>query len=157
MRASARVSGMGAVQMQLRNIAQKVPAHAARTMQRAANRIVETAKIMVPEDTGNLMESIRIERGVQADRRIFINVIAGNQTVTLPNGKEIDLNQYALIIHENYDQMNPGEKTLDKMAKYPDYQIGARFLSRAAERERPVLERSMIQGIKQIIDGETGA
>lgn len=156
MKASMNVVGIGAVQMQLTNIARRVPQHAARTMQRSAARIVKIAKIMVPEDTGALMDSIRIERSVQSDRRLYINVIAGNQIITLPNGDQIDLNQYALIIHENYESMNPGARTLDKMAEYPQYKIGSGFLTRAAEMEQPVLEKSMINAVKQIITEETG-
>lgn len=153
---SVRITGAGAVQTRLTNIAQKVPAHAARTMQRAAQRIVKTAKLMVPEDTGALMDSIRIERGVQSNRRIYINVVVGNEIVILPNGRAIDLNDYALIIHENYDDMNPGAKTIEKQALNPDIKVGSGFMTRAAEAEKPVLEASMIKGIEQIILGGTG-
>lgn len=157
MKAGVKIVGAGAVQISLSNIAQKVPAHAARTMQRAAARIVKTAKLMVPEDTGALMESIRIERGVQSDRRIFINVVAGNQIITLPNGRTVDLNEYALIIHENYDSMSPGENTIKKQAANPNIEVGSGFMTRAAETEKPRLMTSLIKGIDQIILGETGA
>lgn len=153
---SMKVAGLGAVQTQLRNIARRVPEESRKVMGRKANEIVKLAKLMVPEDTGALMDSIRIERGYETNGgRLFINVVAGNQIVTLENGRQIDLNQYALIVHENYSAMTPGEKTIAKQRANPSVQVGEKFLTRAAEQVRPTVNTDMYRMIDQIILGET--
>lgn len=149
-------AGIGTVQTQFRSIARRVPDGARKVMSRKANEVVKLAKLMVPEDTGALMESIRIERGYeQGSNRLFINVVAANQIVTLENGRQIDLNQYALIIHENYGSMNPGKRTIEKQRGNPSIMVGEKFMTRAVDKVRPTVNPEIIQVVNQIIRGET--
>lgn len=141
------------VQMGLKNIAEKVPSHASRAMRRAAMRIVNRAKLYVPEDTEALKDSIRLEAARGARGRLEINVIVGGMEVINVRGRQVNLDQYAAIIHEAYDSMEPGKKTLEKMELYPG-KVGAGFLTRAAEDERETLSRNMIEEITRLIQSE---
>lgn len=146
----------GHVEIMLRNIASRVPDTARKTMHRAAVRIVERAKLYVPEDTGDLKNSIRLETSYGVRGRLEINIVMGGRTVVrsdVTGGREVDLDQYALIIHESYSSMNPGKKTLAKMEQNPG-KVGERFLTRAFDDDRNFLERDMVQSIEQIIRKE---
>lgn len=137
----------------LNNIGVKVPTNARKTMRRAAERIVRNAKLYVPEDEGNLMNSIRLESSYGVRGRLQINVVVGGQTVISAKGRVINLDQYAAIVHELYDEMQAGDKTRAKMAENPG-KVGARFLSRAAEEQVGVLQSDMIETITQTIKAE---
>lgn len=157
MMAQIKAVGIGAVQLQFRNIALKVPENARKVMHRGAEKAAEMARKMTPEDTQALVDSIRVEAGYQQNSgRLYINVIVANKIVTLPSGRTLDLNTYALIIHETYSSMNPGDGTLAKMAANPDVIIGEGFMTRAADAVRPKIEQEMIQVVQQTIRGETG-
>ncbi len=154
--AGFRETGAGAVQIQLRNIARKVPENARKVMRRGAEKTAELARSFTPEDTKALVDSIRVESGYQeGSGRLFINVIVANKIITLPSGRTLDLNTYALIIHESYSQMKPGDGTLAKMARSPGVIVGERFMDRAAAKMAPAIEQEMIQVISQTIIGET--
>ena len=135
----------------LENIARKVPDNARKTMRRAAERIVRQAKLYVPEDTGTLMNSIRLESSYGVRGRLQINVVAGGAGYATPKGRPLD--QYAAIIHELYDELAPGPRTLEKMAANPG-KVGARFLSRAAQEEEGAIQDHMIEAITQVIKSE---
>ena len=160
MRAGVKVTGAGSVQARLRYAANTIPDHARRVMNQAAEKIVKLAKILVPEDTTALRESIRIEKVRSTSGRLAINIIVGEKMVEMEDGRVIDLNDYALIIHENYSSMNPGERTLEKMRRYPQYVIGEGFLTRAAEKNEPTmmndLNQEVFKTIKAIFQGATG-
>jgi hypothetical protein len=147
----AKVTGMKAVRMLLRSVGEKVPETARKQMHRSAARVVERAKLYVPEDTGALKNSIRIERSYGSKGRLQIDVVAGDATIFNANGKEIDLNQYAWIIHEKYRDMNPGAVTILKRNANPGIYIGEQFLARAVREEQPALERNIIEAITLII------
>jgi uncharacterized membrane protein len=150
-----KVTGMASARMMLRSVGEKVPDTARKQMHRSAARIVKRAQLYVPEDEGNLKNSIRIEKSYGVRGRLQIDVVAGDTTVFNAAGKEIDLNQYAWIIHENYSAMNPGEKTQAKRAANPEAYIGEKFLERASEEERVALERNLVDAITKIIKGAT--
>jgi hypothetical protein len=140
----------------LRNIADKVPENARKTMRRAAERIVKKAKLYVPEDSGALMESIRLEASYGTRGRLQINVVVGGEGSVTVSGREISLDRYAAIIHEAYESMlvyGPGERTLEKMAANPG-KVGSRFLTRAAAEEETILQRDMVQSITDTIKSE---
>lgn len=141
--------GMGYNIMLLRNYAKEIPDHAARTMQRAANRIVKNAKNYVPEDTGDLMNSIRIEKSRGARGRTQVDVIVGNMEGKV---REVDLNHYAALVHESYElwAKKPSDKTKAKMARFPG-KVGSGFLTRAASEEEAVLASKMITEIQRLI------
>lgn len=160
MKANIRVSGFAFVKAQMQNLAHRLPDSARGEMKRAANRIVKRARIYVPEDEGDLMDSIRIEKSYDQSRggRLVIGVIAGNETVVKAYGRVVDLNQYAALVHEAYETEvayvnGPGERTLEKMRQHPNAIIGSGFLSRAAEEEQPKLIESLIQITNSIIKG----
>jgi hypothetical protein len=142
------------VEVGLKNIGERVPNHASRAMRRAANRIVKKARIFVPEDTQALKDSIRVEtsRGVRG--RLMVSVIAGGQEVITIKGRQVNLDQYAAIIHEAYSEMTPGEETLKKMELHPGVHIGEGFLSRASDEEGDVLRQNMIEDFTKIIKSE---
>jgi hypothetical protein len=152
MRGSLRIQGMDRVRISLRNIAEKVPDGARKVMHRAADDIVKTAKIMTPVDLGNLENSIKILKsyGYRGRLQIDIGVEPSGGEVNY-NGKPINVNDYAAIIHENYEQYKPGKRTLAKRAQYPGYYIGSGFMTRAAAREEPLLNKQMIDTIERII------
>ena len=146
----------GRVELGLKNIAFLVPDHAARTMRRVAQRIVNKAKDYVPEDTAALRDSIRLDAIRGNFGRLEITVIVGGQQIVNAEGRSIDLDQYAAIVHEAYENMlvyGPGERTLEKMEQFPG-KVGSRFLTRAAEEEAKTLDRALIEGITKIIKSE---
>lgn len=146
-----KVTGVKTVAAQLRNLAERVPNGARQQFKRSAERIVEEAKLNVPVDDGLLEDSIRILRTTGTRGRMQIDIVVGDQTVINPDGRSIDLDQYAWIIHENYSQYMPGKKTVAKRLMNPDRHIGEGFLSRAVEDEQPKLERYTIRLIERII------
>lgn len=148
-----KIKGMAAARMELRSVGEKVPETARKQMHRSAARIVKRAQLYVPEDEGLLKNSIRIEKSYGVRGRLQIDVVAGDATVFNAAGREIDLNQYAWIIHERYRDMTPGAKTVEKRAANPEAYIGEKFLERASEEERAALERNIIDDITKIIKG----
>jgi hypothetical protein len=138
----------------LHNLASRVPENARKTMRRAAERIVQKAKLYVPEETGLLMESIRLESSYGARGRLQINVVAGGPQQIMRKGRMITLDQYAAIIHEHFDEMEPGDRTLEKQALNPGLDIGSGFLSRAAQEEQTKLGRDMIAAVTTTIKTE---
>lgn len=141
------------VEVAFKNIAAKVPAHAARTMRRAAQRIVNLAQIYVPEDEALLRDSIRLEAS-KVNRRLHIKVVVGGQQVINAAGRVINLDQYAAIIHERYDEFKPGKRTQEKRLAHPGAHIGERFLTRAADDESAATERAMREAVTEIIKTE---
>ena len=113
----------------------------------------------MPEDEGLLRDSIRIEKSYGDRGRLQIDIVAGGQTVTTSRGRTIDLDQYAVLVHEAYETQvapyGPGENTARKMARHPDAIIGSGFLTRAGEKERENIERVLGEEITRIIMRET--
>lgn len=140
------------VQTKLVNIGNLVPSNARKTMRRAAERIVKNAQLYVPEETGALKDSIRLVATYGIRGRLQINVVAGGMEV-LRNGRMVNLDQYAGIIHEFFDEMKAGAKTLEKMAANPN-KVGAGFLRRAAQEEQARITHDMIAAITQTIKSE---
>lgn len=155
MKPSIRVQGMDRVRLSLRNIAERVPDGARKQMHRSAEEILRVAKIQVPVDTYNLENAIKIlaSYGFRGRLQIEVGVEPSGDEVNR-DGKPINVNDYAAIIHENYEQYEPGERTERKRARYPGYYIGSGYLTRAAENEEPKLEKQMIQTIQRIIHEE---
>lgn len=171
--AGFEISGVEEVRTELRNAAEKVPQHAARTMRRAANAIVKKARNYVPEDTGALKNSIRLEGGFGAGGRLELEVVVGRSFEVIEvaitkvvqgiGGNKalrsetyyIDTSRYAAIIHERYNSVIqfPGAKTLAKRAKYGP-KVGEKFLQTAADEVQAMLEAKMIQAVTSAIKGE---
>lgn len=170
--AGFEISGVEEVRTELRNAAEKVPQHAARTMRRAANAIMKRAQNYVPEDTGALKNSIRVEGGLGAGGRLELEVVVGRSfeviEVAVTNVVQgiggakalrtetyyIDTSRYAALIHERYEDVIkfPGAKTLEKRAKYGT-KVGSKFLQTAADEVNGMLEAKMIQAVTLAIKG----
>ena len=56
---------------------------------------------------------------------------------------DVNLDQYALIIHEKHESYKLGQRTLAKMARPNGSKVGSHFLSRAAEEEEEKLRKQM--------------
>ncbi len=160
MKAGMRVTGVGHVQGMLRNIAKRVPDAARGQMKRSAARVVDLAQKLVPEDEGLLRDSIRIEKTYGGHGRLQIDIIAGNKSATKANGRQINLDQYALLVHEAYETAvapnGPGKKTKAKMMANPTLKIGSGFLFRALQTESEAFERVMVQVVNKVIREEGG-
>lgn len=140
------------LQFSLQRLGKTAPAHAARTLRRAALRIVEKAKLYAPEDTSALVDSIRLEE--VPGRRITFRVVMGGGQMT-EWGVPLDL--YATLVHEHYDSIRTsgkyvGQGTRDKEAS--GIAVGEFFLTRAAEEEEGALARAAAEAVKEAIDLE---
>ena len=153
MKIGMKTQGWGTVDLALANVGRRAPANAARSLRRAVIRIRDRAEDYTPEDEGHLAESIRIEE-VKIGRRIQFSVVVGNDTVTKHNGREVNLNQYALIIHESYSQFQPGPNTLDKMARVGADKVGERFLERAVQDDKQLYEYDIFEALMDVIRAE---
>jgi uncharacterized protein YdaL len=152
MQTRLNIIGIGAARASLRSFATRVPDGARKQMHKSADKIVAEAKLNAPVDVGNLERSIRILKDYQAGNgRLMIDIIAGAQEAISRGGTYMDVDQYAAIIHENYEQYTPGPRTLAKRAANPGRYIGSGFLTRAAADEEPKLQKQMIQTIETII------
>jgi len=149
MKSSMKIFGVGEVMTSFRSLGERVPDAARGQMRRSAEIIVKEAKINTPVDDGFLEKSIRILKSYGYHGRLQIDIVAGGETVFDYDGRDRNLDQYALLVHENYEgavayKNGPGPKTLAKMAQYPDHKIGSGFLSRAVEDQEPKLLRAMV-------------
>jgi len=143
--AKATITGVGQVKARLRNIAEKVPDHAARTMRTIAAKIEKQSKLQCPHDDGELEDSIHQEVMIdETNRRLVIDIVAGGVV------RGVDVDQYAVIIHENYEgqlKHGPGKNTLAKMAANPGVVIGSKFIQRAVDDAEPKLVKATIEAI----------
>lgn len=141
------ISGVDQLVAQLRNMAVKVPETARKTMHRGADKIVEEAKLNAPVDKHNLEASIKKEVSYGDHGRLQIDIVVGG----VVNG--VDVDQYAMLVHENYESMTPGPGTIAKQKANPWRLVGGRFLERAVQKYREKLARdvilAVIQGIKE--------
>lgn len=144
---SMKIFNAGTVITELRHDAERVVDTARGSMRRAAARIVKEAKLNTPVDKFNLEESIHIERSTEeGSGRLQLDVVAGG----VVHGVNVD--EYALGVHENYDEEHPGEGTIEKRAANPGRHVGGHFLSRAAEAEEIGLAQRMISDITKVIE-----
>ena len=160
MRPRIKLTGLSAVRTELRTLADRVPDTARKTMHRSAEIIVETAKAYAPEDTGNLVESIRIIKdyaGMNGRLQIDIGIEPRGELFSA-SGTWItheQFNRYSILVHENYESVadvnGPGPKTLQKMAHNPG-KVGSGFLRRAAGEEEHKLAEKTIAAITKVIN-----
>ena len=148
MKIGMRVTGADRARVELRHNADRVRDNARGFMRRSADRIVEEAKILAPRDLYNLEEAIHIEKDYGTSGRLEIDIVAGGTV----NGVNVD--EYAAIIHENYEQIivedgNPERRqgTKEKQMQHPDKVIGSKFLERAAKAEEKGLAQRMLTAV----------
>lgn len=133
---TCKVSGIEAVQAELRQIAEKVPENGRKQMHRMADRIVKQAKLNAPVDKHNLEEAIHKEvtyDGTQGGR-LQIDVVAGGMV------GDVNVDDYAAEMHEHYPENNPGPGTQAKREALPGVHVGGGYLQRAVDAERPYVE-----------------
>lgn len=141
MKAGIKETGGDELRLQMRNVAKKVPDNARKVMHRAADKIVEEAKLNAPVDDGELEASIHKEVGYQGSGRLKIDVVAGGEV----NG--VDVDRYALFIHELYGLMKPGPNTIAKQNANPGRLVGEKFLERAEDTVKEKLDRVFIDTV----------
>jgi hypothetical protein len=141
MKAKMSMTGADTLMAQLRNAAVKVPENARKTMNRESVKIMELAKKMAPEDDAELTDSIHLEKMYESRGRLVINIVAGGTV------RGVDVDRYAMLIHENYEGMVPGEITILKRQIYPDVYVGGKFIERAVEQSKPKLEKALIVSV----------
>ena len=132
--------GFDSVLAKLRNVAEKVPATGRKTMHRGADKIVLIAKDMCPFDTGALEGSIHQELQYENHGRLAIDIVCGGMV------EGVDVDQYAMRIHENYNEMNPGYGTILKQQRV-DVKVGGKFLTRAVDSQKDRLSRDIIEAV----------
>lgn len=132
------VTGIEEVYVALRHEAERVADSARKTMHRATDRIVREAQLNAPVDKHNLEKSIRKEKVSEGNERLALNVTMGGYV----NGVNVDA--YAVEVHENYDDARPGPETQAKRDANPGRHVGRKFLERAVAEELPKLEKALI-------------
>lgn len=149
-----KVTGIDQVRAELRNTASTVRASAREAMKRAALRIRDEARINAPRDKWNLEEAIQIVRSVGDNGRLQLDI----DIIPVIHG--VNVAQYALIIHENYNSIivedgDPSRRqgTKEKQAQYPDHVIGEKFLERAADKESKTMAKYMIDVVTRATKG----
>jgi len=145
-----KVKGIKKVSLDLRHLGERVQENARKQMHRSAERIVKEAKINVPEDWGALKEAIHIEKSYGTRNRLQIDIVVGGDQLYESRHGWVDVQQYAWIIHEHYEQYEPGKRTKKKMAEYPG-RVGSKFLTRAAEDENKKLANKMVGVINEVV------
>lgn len=141
MRASMKVTGVEAVLAQLRYVGEKVPESARKAMHRVADKIVMEARLNTPVDEHNLELSIRKVRKTGFRGRLMLDIEMGGYV----NGVNVDI--YAMQIHENYDQMGTGQGTIDKRLANPGRYVGEKFLTRALDSVKPKINQEIMSGV----------
>lgn len=133
MKPKMTITGVADVQAMLRNVASKVSGSSRKVMDRAADRVVENAKAMTPVDQGYLEESIVRDTDYEVENRRRKMVFISVGGMTAPDGTNVS--DYALDVHENYDETNMGPNSRLKQAGQT-LKIGRHFLTRALEMEQ---------------------
>lgn len=126
----------------LRHGAESVPDKARKTMHRGAEKILKEAVLNAPVDDAELEDSGHIVKGYEMRGRLKIDVVFGGIV------RGVDVDRYAMQIHENYEGMlrkGPGPGTLAKMAANPGRIIGSKFLQRAVDAEESKLKASLLK------------
>lgn len=161
MNPTIKVTGAEKVIGTFRQVGERVVSGARQMMHRAADKVLEDAKINAPEDFGDLAASIRKEVVSRGERgRLEIDIVVGGQSA----GADID--RYAELMHENYDSIIAESetdahgrvrraRTKAKQAAHPDHIVGGKFLDRALEAQRGKLEPKMTELVTVIIKEES--
>lgn len=140
-----KVTGYNDVRARLQYIAKKVPENGRKVMHAMADVVVKQAKINAPRDKANLEESIRKEVQYGYLGRLSLQIVMGGTV----NGVNVD--EYAIQVHENYDDANPGPTTQYKRTLYPGEFIGSKFLDRAIKKHSARFESTIRADIERTI------
>lgn len=141
-----KITGYNELQARLQYLTGKVPENARKAMHRMADAVVKQAKINAPRDRGNLEESIRKEVQYGYQGRLSIVIVMGGMV------GGVDVDEYAIQVHENYDDAHPGPTTEYKRTLYPGEFIGSKFLERAIKKYEPKFETTIRAEIERTIN-----
>jgi HK97 gp10 family phage protein len=136
-----KVTGLDELLVKFEHAAQKVPDNARKVMHREAAKVVKKAQLYAPVDKHNLEKAIHIEKSYGTRGRLSISIVVGG----VVDGVNVD--QYAALIHENYESMKPGAETIAKRDANPGVDIGRKFLERAAAESKKRLESALIKSV----------
>jgi bacteriophage HK97-gp10 putative tail-component len=125
----------------MKQLAGRVPKQGRKIMDRGADKIVQEAQLNAPVDEHNLEDAIHKEKGYEDRGRLRVNLVVGGVV------RGVDVDQYAMLIHENYESMNPGPGTLAKRAANPGRYVGGKFLERAVDEQMPKIQKQMADAI----------
>ncbi|SER25931.1 Bacteriophage HK97-gp10, putative tail-component [Faunimonas pinastri] len=138
-----RAEGFDQLVIALRHAGERVEDKARKTMRRGADKIVKTAQLYAPVDKHNLEDSIHKEIGYERRGRLKIDIVMGGEV----NGVNVD--RYALLVHENYSSLKPGAGTIAKRMANPGVYIGEKFLERAMADSEAKLKNAMISAVAE--------
>jgi HK97 gp10 family phage protein len=136
-----KVTGVSETVLSLRNIGERVAENARKTMHRAADKIVERARLMAPVDEGNLEEAIQKDIKYEGKRnRLAIDIVIMDTV----NG--VNVADYATYMHEG--SYNLGPLSQAKQAS-TGVTVGPGFITRAGEEQKIKLEAAMIGAVNE--------
>lgn len=145
MKVDVKVTGIPELMARLRHYSEIVPDKARKTMHRGAAKVVKEAKLNVPVDKHNLEESIRSEVKYEFRGRLTIEILTGGYVGT------VNVEEYAMKVHENYNDDTPGKHTIAKRAANPGRYIGRKFLERALDSQATKLHASMVEAVDEAL------
>lgn len=141
MKASMKVYGCEELSSLMKQLAGRVPAQGRKIMDRGADKIVKEAQLNAPVDKHNLEDAIHKEKSYEDRGRMRVDIVVGGTV------RGVNVDQYAMLIHENYAGMNPGAGTLAKQAANPGRVVGEKFLTRAVDAQMPKIQAQMAAAI----------
>ena len=141
MKIGIKMTGFDQLYAALGHTAERVSDTARKQMHRGADTIVKEAQLNAPVDKHNLEQSIRKEVDYGFRGRLQIQIIMGG----FVNGVNVD--EYAVEVHEHYDDEHPGKGTQKKREQNPGRYVGAKFLERAVKEQQDKLTKGMISAV----------
>lgn len=145
MKVSVKTSGFDQLYAALNHASERVSDTARKHMHRSADLVVREAQLNAPVDKHNLEESIKKEVNYGFRGRLQIQVVMGG----FVNGVNVD--EYAVEVHENYDPNNDGVRvgpgTWAKRLANPGRYVGRKFLERAVKDNENRIMKGMISAV----------
>jgi hypothetical protein len=141
MKIKMQAKGFDQLFLQLSHAADRVKDGARKQLHRAGNAVEREARLNAPVDEHNLEQSIKKQIDYGFRGRLQIQVVMGG----FVNGVNVD--EYAVEIHENYESRSPGPGTIAKREANPGRYVGGKFLERALEENRDKIERGMFTAV----------
>lgn len=143
MKPSIKIHGVKQLEIKLRHTADRVADSARKTMHRGAANILKEAQLNAPVDEHNLEKSLRIERTTGIRGRLELTIVMGGFV------GNVNVDRYAVEVHEHYSSMGVGPGTQAKRLANPGRYIGEKFLERAAKDGEAKLLAAMISTVKK--------
>jgi HK97 gp10 family phage protein len=125
----------------MKELAGRVPKQGRKILERGAEKIVKEAQLNAPVDKHNLEDAIHMEKGYEGRGRLKVDIVVGGEV------RGVDVDRYAMLIHENYEGMNPGKGTIKKREANPGRYVGGKFLERAVDDMMPKIQKQMAEAI----------